>query len=126
MKNTDKNKEIARKAKNFVKNIRRDVVAKQKTQSAETSTQYEKRRALAAKVATKRVVTSVETILDGNPTDSVIAKGILGLRDELTAKVSELNATKTNPDTSQYHKRRARGEEVATASALSRVEKLVA
>ncbi len=121
MENTDRNSEIARKVKNFVKNIRRDVVTEQRTQS-----QYAKRRALAAKIATKRVVTSVEVILADKPTDSVIAKGILGLRDELTAKVSELKAIKSNPDTSQYHKRRARGEEVATASALSRIEKLVA
>lgn len=37
-----------------------------------------------------------------------------------------LKEIKTNPESSQYKKRRARGEEVATTNALKRVEKLLA
>lgn len=126
METTNKNSEIARKTKNFVKNVRRDVRGYKAVQDNPTSTKYEVRRALAEKVATNRVVTSVEKLLEGKPSDSVIAKGVEKVRTDLINNLAELGATKNNPDASQYKKRRARGEEVAIANALNRMEKLLA
>ena len=58
-----KNADTVRKLKNFVKNLRRDVRKFQAIQSNPESSQYQKRRALAEKKATQKVVTRLENLL---------------------------------------------------------------
>ena len=122
--------EVARKTRNFVKNLRRDVVKFANIQTDVNSTQYEKRMALAEKVATQNVVTSVETILetskteDANTTNENIANGVDSLILELETTLANLTATKNDKEASKYKRRRARGEETATARVLDRVRKL--
>jgi len=117
--------EIARRVRNFVKNLRRNVVAFGTIQN-NSDKKYAQRVALAKKIATNRIVTSIENVLANNPTDSAITIGMGALRTELTEKVVELVKIKKNPDSSLYAIRRARGEEIATESALNRVVKLLA
>ena len=118
------NDEVARKTRNFVKNLRRDVVKAQAKQSAETSSKYDKRMALAEKVALQFVVTALEVLLADKPTSKAVAVGVANLVTVLEGKVAVLAASRTNPDASKYRKRRDKGEEIATANVLKRLEKL--
>jgi hypothetical protein len=122
--------EVARKTRNFVKNLRRDVVKFGNIQNDLTVSKYARRMALAEKVATQSVVTSIENILetskseDVNTTNENITNGIDNLVSELETKLANLTATKNDKEASKYKRRRARGEETATSRVLARVQKL--
>ena len=118
------NDEVARKTRNFVKNVRRDVVKLQGVQSDPNSSKYEVRIALGEKVATQSAVTALETLLANSTTNTEVANGVTKLVDELNTKVATLSATRKDPNASKYAKRRARAEETATTNVVTRLVKL--
>lgn len=116
--------ETARKTRNFVKNLRRDVRKLEAVQKDVTASQYTKRMALAEKVATQRVVTAIETLLTKSTTDTEIVNGVDSLLTELETTLGNLTTIKNDKEASKYKRRRARGEETATSRVLARVQKL--
>ena len=116
--------EVARKTRNFVKNVRRDVVKQQGVQNNPNASKYEQRMALGEKVATQSAVTALETLLANSKTNAEIVSGVTNLVSGLNAKVVTLAATRKDPNASKYAKRRARAEETATTNVVTRLAKL--